>query len=189
MKDLVLRSADKTVEVHYLVDLIGNNDGITTIHEIRGLDDAEIILGINFKRELYTLGELKKFAQDNSLGLFAYETGSDVQALVDIEPTLTLTVVDIDGTPVEGILVSTSDELEDDDSEMATDENGQVEIGFSTTGIKTITIEQQQDDGDDDDDDDDRLFESQEFSVDMFADQSKTITLAEVEEGDDSDAS
>jgi hypothetical protein len=195
MKDLVLRSVDKTVDVHYLVDLVGSNSGLMTIHEIRGLSDAEIALGINFKRELVSLGELKEFATENNLGLFVYETGQSVQAIVDLEPTLTLTILDIEGNPISGISVSTDDELEDDDSDLTTDENGQVEVEFSSTGLKTIVIEQQQDDddGDDDgdDDDDDRVFESQEFVIDMFADQSKIVTLyeVEVEDDDDSDAS
>ena len=183
MKDLVLRSADKTVEVHYLVDLIGDNEGITTIHEIRGLSDAEIALGIKFKRELYTLGELRKFALDNSLGLFAYETGKPVAALVDFEPTLTLTIVDENGDPIEGVSVSTDDE--NDDDEGTTDLNGEIEIRFDTTGIKTILVERPLDDDDDDDDSDTRVFASQTFEIDMFADQEKTLVLYEVESEDD----
>jgi len=182
MKDLVLRNADRTVDVHYLVDLVGDNDGITTIHEVRGLSDAEITLGINFKRELTSLGVLKQFAMDNSLGLFAYENGEEVQALVDIEPTLTLTVVDIEGEPISGVPVTVDGGLEDDDDDLTTDENGEVEITFSGTGIKTITVEQHVDDGDADDDSDDRVFAAQEFEIDMFADQEKTLVLYETEE-------
>ena len=185
MKDLVLRSADKTVDVHYLVDLIGDNEGITTIHEIRGLSDAEIILGINFKRELTSLGALKKFATDNNLGLFAYETGKAVEVLVDLEPILTLIVVDENGDPVPGITVTTEDDLEDDDSDLTTDDNGEVELQFGSTGVKTVNVEHIPGDDDDDDDSDTREFASQTIQIDMFADQEVTLVIYEVELEDD----
>lgn len=66
MKTLVIRNADNSARVEYKVDIIGNSDNFTVM-EVKGLDDAEVKFGINFRELPSNIQAFKAFCTTNNL--------------------------------------------------------------------------------------------------------------------------
>ena len=78
MKLLTIYNQDLSVEVLYLTDLITDTQSNFTVMEIRGLDDAEKQLGIDFKKLSYSVEEFKAFCTQHELGLKSKAIGTTV---------------------------------------------------------------------------------------------------------------
>jgi len=65
---LIFTDYNSTYKVEFKTNLLGTNDSFTVV-EVVGLDDAEIKLGMNFRRLAYTVEAFKTFAAANGLKL------------------------------------------------------------------------------------------------------------------------
>lgn len=65
---LIFTDYNSTFKVEFKTDLIGTNDNFTVM-DIIGLDDAEIKLGMNYRKLPYTVAAFKTFAANNGLKL------------------------------------------------------------------------------------------------------------------------
>jgi hypothetical protein len=70
----ILRFTDgASINVDFVVDLLGNNTGNLTVMEIKGLDTAEEALMIGFKKIPSSLDAFKAFAVANNLLLTKHD--------------------------------------------------------------------------------------------------------------------
>lgn len=76
-------------KVQYKVDLIGDNDGNTTIMEVSGVDTDFEKQRLNLKQIPSTLADLKKLASDNGLALTIQD--QDSSTVLVAAPTTTTT--------------------------------------------------------------------------------------------------
>lgn len=90
MKILKFTNADLSLDVEYVVDLIGTNDAMT-VHQIKGLDEAEKRWGLNFRVLPYTLTAFKTFATTYNLKLDVLENGQATTTLVALGTALNIT--------------------------------------------------------------------------------------------------
>lgn len=74
MKTIKFTNGDGSVNVEYLVDLIGDADSLTVL-QISGLEAAEEQFGLNFTINPYTLTAFEQFATTNNLKMEIFEDG------------------------------------------------------------------------------------------------------------------
>jgi len=93
MRTLVLRTSDNSINVNYKVDLLLDEQENFTVMDITGLEDAEVIAGIDFRELNFDLESFKKFAEDNNLLLDSIDTaeGGGTTAIVSSVTALNIT--------------------------------------------------------------------------------------------------
>lgn len=69
MTDLIFTDEDGSFKAIFRTDLLKGNDGIFTVMDIQGLEDAEKATGLDFSLEENDLGTFINYAQNNNLQL------------------------------------------------------------------------------------------------------------------------
>lgn len=90
MRLLKIFNEDLGVDVQYKTDLITHTQSNFTVMSVEGLDEAEKILGIDFKQLSYNLDAFKQFCIEHGFGLSVQTIGSpsddEVEELVEPQP-------------------------------------------------------------------------------------------------------
>ena len=66
---LVFTDYNNTFRVEFRTDIKSNTDDSFTVCQISGLDDHEVVLGMNYREQVYTVTAFKAFAVANGLKL------------------------------------------------------------------------------------------------------------------------
>lgn len=93
MRSLVFRNTSNTFRVEFKTDLSSTNtEGNFTVSEIIGLDEVEVIFGVNFRKLAYNMVAFRTFATTNNLKLDVIDPiGNTTANDTDGEDTLAIT--------------------------------------------------------------------------------------------------
>ena len=96
MKIFTFSNTDNTLHVEYKTDYLTGQDNFT-VHDVIGLDDAEIEFGLNFRRLPYTKAAFKAFATANNLTLKEIDTQANTTTALVTATDLSITTESVDG--------------------------------------------------------------------------------------------
>lgn len=77
MKTIKLTNESGTIDIDYLVDLIGDSERLT-VYQVKGINEIETQFGFNFRRDEYSKAEFQQFADENNLKMSIFEANEPV---------------------------------------------------------------------------------------------------------------
>jgi len=100
MKTFVFFNTAGTLKVEYVTDLMGSNLGNFTVMDIRGLNDVEESLGLDFKQLATSYKAFKEFAQTKNFKLDLISSSGSITHVVSSVTALNITTTTLPNATV-----------------------------------------------------------------------------------------